>query len=884
MMALSSGTRVGPYEIISLLGAGGMGEVYRARDTRLDRTVALKILPPSLAADPAFRERFTREGRAISQLDHPHICTLYDVGEQDGTSFLVMQYLEGETLESRLKKGGLPLDQALQFAIQIADALDRAHRAGIVHRDLKPGNVMLTKSGAMLLDFGLAKATGVGAAAGLSMLPTTPPGLTAQGMILGTFQYMAPEQLEGREADARTDIFAFGSVLYEMVTGRKAFEGKSQASLIVAILEHEPRRIVELQPLTPPALEHLVQGCLTKAPEDRWQTAHDVLKELRWIGASGSQVSAIAVAPSRRRVSWAWVAASAAIGLLFGAVGGALYPRRSVDAPRSRFLVTTPELQTPAFPSISPDGQHIVFVARNPSGGFSLFHRSLDALDAQPLAGTDNATQPFWSPDSRNIGFGAQGKLKRIDVSGGPPQNICDVAYFTGGTWNAEGTIVFGSFPGPLKRVSASGGEPVDLTTIDVSRHEAAHTGPSFLPDGRHFLFANYPTSEVSVASLDTTDRKLVMKGGGNVKYIAPGYLLFPRNGTLMAQPFDANRLSLSGEPIRVADNVSGLAIANLLDFSVSNTGVLVYRSGSAGVLGELVWYDRAGKLVGRVGSPGEYRGIALSPDGKRLAVHRHQEPGGGDIWLLDLDRDSFTRFTSHASHNMEPVWSHSGRQLAFTSDRDGGTPAIYQKSASGGGNEELALKAKSGISQIAGDYAPDDQSILYVDVATNADVSILPLTGDREPKPFLTSEFNEVLPRFSPPDGRWIAYVSDETGRFEVYVQPYPERSSKIQISTQGGSYPRWARSGKELFYLSPDAVLMAVDISANGRDIAAGKPHVLFSTRALLEDHPGGALTYPYDVRGDATRFIINERVTPANQTAPLTVVLNWMAALKK
>jgi serine/threonine protein kinase/Tol biopolymer transport system component len=881
-MALTAGTRLGAYEIVSLLGAGGMGEVYKARDTRLDRTVALKILPPSLASDPQFRERFTREGRAISQIDHPRICTLYDVGEQDGTSFLVMQYLEGETLEGRLKKGALPLDQALQFAIQIADALDKAHRAGIVHRDLKPGNIMLTKSGAMLLDFGLAKATGVGAAAGLSMLPTTPPGLTAQGTILGTFQYMAPEQLEGHEADARTDIFAFGSVLYEIVTGRKAFQGGSHASLISAIMSAEPPPVATLQPLTPPSLEHVLNRCLAKKPDDRWQSAHDLMKELQWIGASGSQVSAIGVAPSRRRVSWAWVGASIAIALLLGAVGGALYPRHMPEPLRSRFPITTPTLQTPAFPSISPDGRHIAFVARNPSGTFSLFLRSLDSLEAQPLGGTDNAAQPFWSPDSRSIGFVAQGKLKRIDVSGGPPQAICDVATFVGGTWNSEGTIVFGSYPGPLKRVSASGGEPVDLTTIDVARHEAAHSLPSFLPDGRHFLFANYPPSEVSVASLDSTERKPVMKGGGNVSYVAPGYLVFPRNGTLLAQPFDANRLSLSGEPVRVADNVSDLAAANLSDFSVSNTGILVYRSGAAGALGQLVWYDRAGKPLGPVGSPGEYRGISLSPDGRRVAVHRHQDPGGGDIWLLDLERDTFTRFTSHPSHNMEPVWSHDGQRIAFASDRDGGPFNIYQKDANGAANEELALQTKNAIT-IAGDYAPDDQSILYVDIATNANLSVLPLTGDRQPKPFLTSAFNEILARFSP-DGRWIAYVSDETGRFEVYVQRYPERISKIRISTQGGSYPRWARSGRELFYLSPEAALMDVDINTNGRDIGAGKPHALFSTRALLEDHGSAPLTYAYDVRADATRFIINERLAPSNQGSTLTVVLNWMAALKR
>jgi serine/threonine protein kinase/Tol biopolymer transport system component len=880
-MALPAGTRLGAYEIVSLLGAGGMGEVYRARDTRLDRTVALKILPPSLASDPQFRERFAREGRAISQLEHPHICTLYDVGEQDGTSFLVMQYLEGETLEQRLKKGALPLDQALQFAIQIADALDKAHRAGIVHRDLKPGNIMLTKSGAMLLDFGLAKATGVGAAAGLSMLPTTPPGLTAQGTILGTLQYMAPEQLEGHEVDARTDIFAFGTVVYETITGRKAFQGSSQASLISAIMSAEPPAVATLQPLTPPGLEHLLARCLAKKPEDRWQSAHDVTMELQWIAASGLPKSA--TPQSRLRIPWVWFAAGAGIALLVGAVGEALYPRRTEDPPPSRFLLTTPELTSPAFLSVSPDGRRVVFRARTaPAGKFALFLRSLDSVEAQPLAGTEDAGYPFWSPDSRNLGFVTQGKLRRMDVSGGPPQDICDAPNFGGGTWNAEGLIVFSTGPGPIKRVSASGGQPVDVTTIDPAQHEQAHVLPFFLPDGRHFLFWAFGAENaIDSASLDEKEHHVLVKGATNFSYTAPGYLLFHRAGTLMAQRFDPGRLRLSGEPVRIED---GLFVNSLLfaDFAVSNTGVLLYRRAEGHALTQLAWYDRAGKSVGRVGEPGEYRGIALSPDGNRIAVHRHQEPGGGDIWLVD-QQGTFTRFTFNALHNMEPVWSRDGQTLLFSAGR-AGVLNLYRKSVTGLGNDELLLRDDS--PKYPSDWAPDGQSILYAYFGRGqSDVSVLPLTGERKPQPLLNSQFIESNAKLSP-NGRWVAYVSNDAvgGGPEVYVQPYPEPTSKWQISTQGGEYPRWSQDGSELFYLTADGTLMVVAVDTKKAAFSAGTPRALFPTRTLLEDHAEGSRYYTYDVSPDGKRFIVSERVAPANQTTPLTLVLNWQAALKR
>ena len=681
-------------------------------------------------------------------------------------------------------------------------------------------------------------------------------------------------------------MFALGAVLYEMVTGRKAFEGKSQVSLMAAILEHDPKRISELQPLSPPALEHTIEGCLAKSPDDRWQTAHDVMKELKWIEAGGTQAGAVAAAPSQRRGRLGWIAASFVVGLVVASIAALFYLRRPEDTAQTRFSVTTPELAGPPFLSVSPDGRRIAFVARNSPSTVALFVRSLDAVEWQMLSGTEGAQLPFWSPDSRYIGFGAQGKLKRVDVAGGPPQNVCDAGNFGGGTWNTDGVIVFNNFPGPLKRVPASGGEPSVVTTLKGPQ-ETAHVYPFFLPDGRHFLFwavgAASSDSSIDVASLDSKERVPVLKAASNLAYVPSGHLLFHRNGTLMAQPFDAKHFSVSGEPVRVADGLAVNQAISLADFAVSNTGVLAYRTGTAGAQSRLTWYDRAGKPLGPVGTPAEYRGIALSPDGKRIAVHQHQQPAGGDIWVLDQDRGTFTRLTFNASHNFVPTWSRDGGMIAFASDRDGGIFNIYQKSSSGAGDDELVLKTPN--AKFPEDWAPDGQSMLYAEVnpGKQVDAMVLPLSGERKPRPFVNTEFVEGLSNFSP-DGRWIAYSSNESGRFEVYVQPYPQRTGKWQISTQGGSYARWARSGKELFYLTDEGAVMGADVRADGQAFSAGTPRMLFKTNAMFGDHAAGGFELPYDVTADGQRFILNERLTPANQGAPLTVVLNWTAGLKK
>jgi eukaryotic-like serine/threonine-protein kinase len=908
-MSLSPGTRLGPYEIEALIGSGGMGEVYRARDTRLERRVAIKVLPPEVAADPERRERFEREARTIASLSHPHICVLHDVGHDHESTFLVMEELAGETLAERLKAGPLPLDQALRYGIEILEALDQAHRHGIVHRDLKPGNVFLAGHEAAttssqrerrrsssefvkLLDFGLAKVqTSAFVPAGLSQAVTGNRDLTGQGTILGTIQYMAPEQLEGREVDARTDLFAFGSVLYEMVTGRRAFEGKSQVGLMAAILDSDPKRPSEVQPLAPPALDHVVQGCLAKAPDDRWQTARDVMKELQWIAAGGTDAAALTssmTAAKSGRGRWTWAAASFGMGLVLASVGAAFYTRAPEDNRQTRFAIATPE-NTPGGLAISPDGRLIAVAARTSPTMFAIYLRSMDDVDLKLLPGTEGGGAPFWSPDSRHLGFFADGKIKRIDVSGGPPQTICTTGPggFVGATWSADGVVVFGQYPGALKRVSASGGEPVDLT--DLRAGESAHVFPMFLPDARHVLFeavgsgnpqATPPT--MMVASLDSKGTAPVgLKVLSNLAYAPPGYLLFHRDRVMFVQSYDAKRSSVEGEPRRVIDDLMLDSLGAVAEFSVSTTGALVYRSASSAGLSQLTWYDRTGKRLGPVGTPGDYHGMALSPDNKRVAVHLHEQATGGDIWVLDVDRGALARLTTNRSHDQVPIWSRDGASIAFASDRAGAF-RIYQKLSTGVGDDDVVFKSES--LTFPEDYAPDGQSmsIGHSLNGTVVDVQVLPLNGDRKPRPFTNNtEFVEGLSKFSP-DGHWLAYVSDESRRNEVYVLQYPAKGSKVPISTAGGSYPRWSRSGKELFYMTDEGTLMAVDVREDATTLQASTPRVLFKTNAALTDHVG--YHYEYDVTADGQRFLVNERLTPTGQGAPLTVVLNWLAELKK
>jgi dipeptidyl aminopeptidase/acylaminoacyl peptidase len=698
-MSLAPGTRFGPYEIQAAVGAGGMGEVYRARDTRLDRTVAIKVLPEALASEPQFHERFEREARSLAALNHAHICQVFDVGRERGLDFLVLEYLEGETLSTRLERGALPVAEAMQIAIETCDALTAAHCAGIVHRDLKPGNIMLTKGGAKLLDFGLAKAAAPAVAStALSMLPTTPPGkagLTEQGTILGTFQYMAPEQLEGKEADARTDIFAFGAVLYEMLTGRKAFEGKSHASLIGAIMHADPAPVSTLQPLAPRSLDRVVRKCLAKDPDERWQSARDLLDELRWITEQGepgvaSTTVRVASATSGARTRLAWSVAAVALVVAAFAVAAAVYMRTSAPEPAvTRLDVVTPPTSDPFSFGLSPDGRQLVYVA-NGERGSQLWLRRLDEAVAQPLAGTEGASFPFWAPDSRAMAFFADGRLKRLNIGAGAPQVLAAAATARGGTWNREGVIVFGqASPGALMRVAATGGTPAALTQLAAG--QANHRWPQFLPDGRRILFfvsGDPSVRGVYVGTIDGGEPAQVMTSDVAAVYAPPGYLLRVSQGILTAQRFDATSAALTGEPIPLAQNVredDGLFHSA---FTVSDSGVVAHR-GDVGAVRQLVWVDRTGKLLGTIGeidqnSPSHPE---LSFDDRRVTLTRTVQ-GNVDVWVTDVERALATRFTFDAATDSRAIWSPDGRRIAFTTIRAGST-MLFEKAASGEGKEQ---------------------------------------------------------------------------------------------------------------------------------------------------------------------------------------------------
>jgi serine/threonine protein kinase/Tol biopolymer transport system component len=885
-MTLPAGGQLGPYQILSPVGAGGQGEVYRAKDTRLDRVVAIKVLASQRSADPELRQRFEREARAVSSLNHPHICTLHDVGSQDGVDYLVMEYLEGESLADRLKKGPLPLDESLRYGREIADGLDEAHRKGIVHRDLKPGNVMLTSRGAKLLDFGLAKLQATALAreiSTLSAIPTEHKPLTDRGAILGTFQYMAPEQLEGKDVDARTDVFAFGALLYEMVTGRRAFEGKSQASLIAAILEHEPRPMTEVQPLAPLALDWLVRGCLEKKPDDRWQSMRDVGKNLARVTESAETPGA-AVSPPRSRRALAaltGILALSTVGLaLFNVLRHETENRESI-----RFTIDPPEGTSialgPAAPqsALSPDGRHLAFATSNPEGKSALWVRPLDGLEARELKGTENADLPFWSPDGRHLGFFANGQLKKIDIAIGSPQVLWEPFVNTpGATWGPDGVILFGG-PEGISRISAAGGEPSLVTRTDRSRGEKNHYFPQFLPDGRRFLFfvmsSGEETSGIHVGSLDSQDTRFLLGTELRAVYAEPGYLLFQREGTLFAQALDPFDLELRSEPVRIADSLASNSSSGRTTFSVSETGVLAYRTGAAGgnPLTQLTWFDREGNRVGTLGPPGYYGNLALSPDGKRVAVTLTEESEMEHVWIGELSSDVFSRFTFGESRDRSVLWSHDGTRLFFSSDRNG-TVGLYKKLANGAGEAELLLDSaeEKGLDSSApnGDLVFESES-----VKTGWDLWVLH-EGESEPEPYLRTEFQEQEGKVSP-DGHWLAYVSDESGRSEVFVSTLPSPIGKWQVSTDGGSAPRWRQDGKELFYIAPDNRIVAVAVTV-GSTFARGTPRPLF----VAPVGQGGPWE-EFDVSADGTRFLVNA-LAEEEPGAPITVVVNWTAALER
>jgi serine/threonine protein kinase len=898
-MALTSGTKLGPYEIQSPLGAGGMGEVYRALDTRLERTVAIKVLASHLSSSPELKQRMEREGRAVSSLNHRNICQLFDIGSQNGTDYLVMEFLEGETLAERLRKGAMPLPEVFKIGIAVAEALAFAHRQGIVHRDLKPGNIMLTAAGAKLMDFGLAKPLGshtAGAGSG-----TAPPSFTAMatmsgpsplsplttaGSIIGTIQYMAPEQIEGKEADARSDIFAFGAVLYEMATGKRPFSGKSQISLASSILESDPQPVSAVNLNTPPAFEHVLTTCLQKNPEERYLAAHDIRLELQWIAADRTSPATVQAPSSqssspRERLGWtagliAAIALGAAAGMFFKRAPESVELTRTlIDPPPKTSLSLTGDFSGP--PVLSPDGRSLAFVAIGTDGKTAIWIRPMNTLDSHMLAGTDGAIFPFWSPNGGSLGFFADSKLKTIDISGGSASVVCDANFGRGGAWGPNGVILFApDTQTPVMRVDRGGGTPVPVTQIDVSQH-TSHRWPFFLPDGKHFLYLaiNHDSSRtandtVYYASLDGRENRALLRIQSNAVY-SSGFLLFARGDQLMAQSFDADKGTLTGEAQGIANGVVNDVSTWRMDASASNKGLLVLASGGSADW-QLVWVDRNGKQIGTVGDKlTNLRDARISPQGDRIALGI--DMGMNDIWVLDLQRGVRTRLTFGPVQNNQPVWSPDGKWIAYNSDR-GGHAVIYRKPSDGSGAEEALLTGDQVI--VPTDWSRDGKTLIYSrgPEGSNSEIWALPLVGERKPRlvvPRTKSAFTEKG-RLSP-DGRWLAYVSNESGTLQVYVVPFGGGQGKWQVSANEGVEPKWSRDGKELYYVNVlSRTVFAVPVKeSNGA--------VQFGAEKALAVSPANQQGF-YDVTPDGKKILLNQVSQQVNQS--ITVISNFPAGL--
>lgn len=904
-MTINSGTRLSHYQILGPLGAGGMGEVYRATDTRLNREVAIKVLPASLAGDADRLRRFKQEALATSALNHPNILTIYDIGTYEGGPYIISELLDGRDLRSTLKEGGLQTRSAIDYAQQITQGLAAAHEKGIVHRDLKPENLFLTKDGRIkILDFGLAKLTQSKSGRVETQAPTTPLP-TESGVVMGTVGYMSPEQVRGQDADHRADIFSFGAILYEMLTGKRAFDAESSVEVMNAILKDDPPEVSLSNASISPGLDKIVRRCLEKKPESRFHSAHDLGLAIEAVAASSSLPPSAAVVhlpgadvtgrkkawwPDTRRERPGWLITGVLLLALLATLPFAIgyFRRPAADDSVVRLLVLPPERTTFSAagratipqPALSPDGRLLVFVSVSEDSKQLLWVRPLESVEARVLVGTDDASYPFWSPDSRFIGFFAGGKLKKIDALGKSTQILCDAFQARGGSWNGNGLIVFSpNYGDALYSVSAAGGVPTPVSSLDSSREELGHQWPYFLPDGRHFLYnvrsARKENSGIFVGTLDSESTQRILGADSNAAYAPAGYLLFRREDTtLVAQQFDADTLQLSGEPIPVVEQVRYDPQRQHAAFSVSQNNVLTFASSRPNA--ELVWFDREGKRVGSVGDPGLYFVPSLSPDEKRLAVTYDPQTGNTDIWVVDLSRGASSRFTSDPSNDAIPIWSPDGSQIVFRSNRNGPID-LYLKHASSVSPEEPLLK--SNLQKRPTDWSRDGRFIVYecLDPKTKEDLWILPMFGDHQPTAYLQSEFSEQQGRLSP-DGRWMAYTSDESGRDEVYVQSFPSPGTKYRISTNGGADPRFRRDGKELFFVAADRKLMVVEVKA-ASTFEASVPRELFQTRVSgLTD----TRTH-YSITADGQRFLV---VTTAEDmtSSPITVVLNWVAELKR
>ncbi len=919
-----------------------MGEVYLAKDTQLERTVALKILPADVASHQSRMQRFIQEAKAASALNHPNILTIHEIGQTDSTHFIATEYIEGETLRRHLSSGRMRLNEVLDVCTQVASALAAAHAAGIIHRDIKPENIMVRRDGIVkVLDFGLAKLTANDSATVDTQAATR--FKTDPGTVVGTAIYMSPEQARGMPVDARTDIFSLGVVVYEMVAGCLPFAGSTSSEVLASILsEKEPQPLARYSREVPAELERIVSKALRKEREQRYQTTKDLLldlqslkqqlefeaklersvpPELKGVTAamtepgigepitqptahSTSKVQPLTSAPKvrrrgkilagrwmKRRAELGWIAA----GVFFLALLALLpfvtthFREAPPEVRAVRAFILPPEKSSFDFlgrnggpVTVSPDGRRLAFVATTAEGKRLLWVRSLDTLSAQALTGTEGASHPFWSPDSRFIGFFADGKLKKIEASGGPSLTLCDVPDGLGGTWNRDGVIVFTpSGLGALQRVSASGGVASAVTKLDEARGEVGHRWPWFLPDGQHFLYLGKTVAvgeteknAIYVASLESQKSKLLLHANSNVAY-AQGYLLFVRQTTLMAQPFDAARLEMVGDAFPIAEQVQYEPAFTRGVFSVSENGVLAYQTGAVVSNSQLAWFDRSGKSLGMLGDQALYSFLRLSPDGKRAAVMiADAQTARADIWLYEVARGLRTKFTFDPADERTPTWSPDGSRIVFSSNRKGHFD-LYQEAASRAGSEELLLE--SNLDKYPSSFSPDGRFLLYNtnDPKTRMDLWVLPLSGDQKPFPFLPTEFIEFSGQFSP-DGRWIAYQSDESRRREIYVAPFPGPGGKRQISTAGGSFPKWRGDGKEIFYLAPDNKLMGAEVNGHGATLEVG------AVRPLFEARPAGP-GYVYDVTADGQRFLVNTAVEQ-KVSSPITLVINWTADLKR